>query len=410
MSTLTGNLEIKLTKCVCRDIDEQKRMYFSIDATFGDWKVHLWKRHSCIRRLHEELKICKPFFKRFRLPDFPVLLRYNGGYTSIYIQVLYIYIYIYIDKLNIKEAKKRMKAIGAYLGKLTTNEIALSTKYFPEFLKMPLHITRAWINTNEGFVKYQKKIKMLPKKKYAMQNEGYDWLRGSIEVIDPKGLTTKCPATPPLPKKIVSDTTLAKGEKSGAKSKSPTRVFKETTTRVTYMEGEQQSPNNIGVLNKRTGKRIHENGVEVIDEKMWQKKSLDLEEEFKQPIEENSQDQVDIKGLLSVFTKTTAVKENTEDINIGEAQDVQDPKDPEYPSDRSSPSDLEDIPGGINNEEEDLSEEDDIDADIDDEDDDAEDKIGFGDNIPVVQLKQPLGGDAGHNEVLLKAKNTRYFQ
>ena len=86
-------------------------------------------------------------------------MRIDGGYTNI---------------VSKQEIKKRKTELAKWLQILSTNDISLSSPYYPEFLHMPKETIVELVNLNKGFIKLQSRIIIIPKRCLAGQNKALD--------------------------------------------------------------------------------------------------------------------------------------------------------------------------------------------------------------------------------------------
>ncbi len=93
------------------------------------------KRYSEIRGLHERLEKANTLLGGLKLPDFPSWFRIKAGYTSTSSPVLKT-----VDYMNKEQISKRMDELEKYLNELSSNAVALSTKYFVDFIGLDMKV------------------------------------------------------------------------------------------------------------------------------------------------------------------------------------------------------------------------------------------------------------------------------
>ena len=112
-----------------REMTAGNRSYvvYHIDVSFREWRNIVEKRYSEFFELHEVMKLIQKIIKK-PLPELPSQLIFKS----------------FLRKLAPEDIEQRRKDLEEYLRKLELSPCAKHSKFFPEFVGLPLRYRDDW--------------------------------------------------------------------------------------------------------------------------------------------------------------------------------------------------------------------------------------------------------------------------
>lgn len=112
-----------------REITNGKKSFivFSIDVSFREWRNVVEKRYSEFTELHDVMKLIKKIIKK-PIPTIPSQMAFKS----------------LISKLSSDDLEQRRIDLEDYLKMLEQSPCARHSKFFPEFVGLPLRFRDDW--------------------------------------------------------------------------------------------------------------------------------------------------------------------------------------------------------------------------------------------------------------------------
>jgi PX domain len=125
-------MEIRIPSYSEVTLDSKKYVVYHIEVSYRDWTATINKRYSDFYELDEVMKLIQKIIKQ-PLPQLPsqMILKY------------------FLNKMTPEDIEKRRKDLEIYLQNLEATPCAKHSKFFPEFVGLPLRYREMWAIRHE---------------------------------------------------------------------------------------------------------------------------------------------------------------------------------------------------------------------------------------------------------------------